>query len=564
MNRNSLLYLFFLVLFVPLCLNAQVAEDEIRREGSFIDANREKLLGNFDKAISILRELHRQDAENAGITYELGRLYKAQGDTEEAVRFLKKSTELDPSNEWYPKFLADIYQEEGRNKEGAELYQKLVKQSPNDQYLYFKQAYFLVKAQEINKALKVYNELEKRVGYNEEIARRKHTLFMGMGDIPKAEKELVRLIEAYPDRLDFLHHLASFYETKGDQKDAIRVYEKIISRSPSDPKAALALSGKSTIKNDEIQYLAAMIPAFERTDVDLDLKISKLLPFITNVANTGDKAIAEAAIQLTDILETVHGGDAKVFAASGDLHYHSGQLKKAAIKYQETVDRDKNVFPVWMQLLTCHYEMGDFESLLKVTNNALDVYPNRAILQFYLALADDALNNYDNALADLQLAGIMAGKNTDLLTQIKALEGQIYYHKNQNDKALNHFNEAMQLNDESPEFNYRYGQYLLATGDIKQAKNKAKKAATEASFNPYYTYGWAKILYVSTDYKAAKEQLDLALKAGASYWSSALELAGDIQFQLKNIDEAVQWWQKALEKGGTSEQLHNKISNRSL
>ena len=564
MNRNTLLYILFLIFITPLCLEAQVAEDDIRREGTFIDANREKLLGNFDKAISILRELHRQDAENPGITYELGRLYQALGNTEEAIRFLKKSTDLDPTNEWYPKFLADIYQEEGRNKDGAELYEKLIKQSPNDQYLYFKHAYFLVRAQEINKALKVYNELEKRIGYNEEIARRKHTLFMGMGDIPKAEKELVRLTEAYPGRLDFLHLLASFYETKGDQKDAFRVYEKIILRSPNDPKAALALSGKSTVKNDEIQYLAAMIPIFERTDVDLDLKISKLLPFITNVANTGDITIANAAIQLTDILEEVHGGDAKVYAAAGDLHYHSGQLQKAALKYQATVDRDKSVFSVWMQLLTCHYEMGDFENLLSVTNDALDVYPNRAILQFYLALANEALDDYDNALANLKLAGIMAGKNTDLLTQIKALEGQIYYHKNNNNKATDRFKEAMTLNDHSPEFNYRYGQYLLATGDIKQAKNQAKKAAEAASFNPYYTFGWAKILYTSTDYKAAKAQLDLSLKAGASYWPHALELAGDIQFQLKNIDEAVQWWQKALEKGSTSEQLRNKISNRSL
>jgi len=562
-NRNNLIYIFLLI-FLPFCVQAQITEKSIKREASFIDANKEKLLGNFDKAISILRELHRQDAENAGISYELGRIYQAQGNTEEAIRFLKKATELDPENEWYPKFLADIYQEEGRNEEGAELYEKLVKKSPNDAYLYFKQAYFLVRAQEINKALKVYNDLEKHIGYNEEIARRRHTLFMGMGDIPKAERELVRLTEAYPDRIDFLHLLASFYETKGDQKDALKIYRKIIEYSPNDPKAALALSGRSTIKNDEIDYLSALKPVFERTDVDLDLKISKLLPFITKVANTGDQNVAAAAIELTNILEEVHGGDAKVFAASGDLHYHSGQLKKAAEKYQATIDRDKSVFSVWMQLLTCHYEMGDFENLLKSTNDALDVYPNRAILQFYLALADDALNNYNNALGDLGLASIMAGNDKALLTQIKALEGQVYYHKNDHEKALHSFQEALKINDHSPELNYRYGQYLLANNDLKQAKNHARKAAEAVSFNPYYTYSWAKVLYASTDYKDAKEQLDLALKAGASYWSDALELAGDIQFQLKNIDEAVQWWQKALEKSDAPEQLRTKISNRSL
>ena len=66
-----------------------------------IEANREKLLGNYDKAITILRELFRQDSDNTAVAYELGRLLHAEGNLEAAIRYLKTATEQAPDNEWY-------------------------------------------------------------------------------------------------------------------------------------------------------------------------------------------------------------------------------------------------------------------------------------------------------------------------------------------------------------------------------------------------------------------------------------------------------------------------------
>ena len=83
-------------------------------------------------------------------------------------------------------------------------------------------------------------------------------------------------------------------------------------------------------------------------------------------------------------------------------------------------------------------------------------------------------------------------------------------------------------------------------------------------YHPYYTNGLAKVYYQDGRYEAAEEWNTKALANGANYWPTALELAGDIQFQLKHTEQAVSFWQQAKALGGNSKRLEDKIANRSL
>lgn len=542
----------------------QISEAQVNQEKRFIEANREKLLGNLDKATTILREMLREDATNAAVAFELGRILYASGDAEDAVKHLKMAIAADPLNEWYPKFLADVYQQQGRNVEGAALYGGLIAQSPNDQQLYFKQAFFLVRAQKLNDAIAVYDALEKRVGINEEIIRRRHTLFMGMGDAKRAARELERLAVAFPTVLAYQHQLAAFHESQGDAAAARKVYEQILRVSPTDAKAQLALAGGSNAQADELGYLASLQPSFERSDVAVDLKIAKLYPVITQVAETGNVRIADAALALTSTMERVHGGDAKPLAAAGDLYFYSGRLPEAIGKYRATIARDESVFAVWEQLLSALYRTGDMAALYQTANDALDVFPNRATIPYYMAIGADGMKRYADALDALDMAALMSAKNTQLQADIKALEGQVYQHQGDDAKATAAFKTARELAPESPEVNYRHGQYLLVRGAIKEAKAAAQKATGIDATHPYYAVGLAQALYAEGSYDKADTWLAVARKAGAAYWPAALELSGDVLFQLKKTDEAVDFWQQAKTLGGDTLRLTDKITNRRI
>lgn len=543
----------------------QVEEKEVQLQEKFIDASREHILGNYEKAAAIYEEILKSDPNNHVVAYELARIYDTRDDAEKSLRYIKLAITKDPNNNWYRRFLADIYQKQGKNVEAAQLYEELVKREPDNEYFYQRWAYFLVKANEISKALKVYDELEKRIGISEELVRRKHALYVGMGNNKKAAEELERLVQSSPSTTEYYYLLAGFYEQIGEANLAAQIYRRILKIAPDDARATVALAGAQTAKSGDTQYLESLRSIFEKPDVNIDLKISKIMPLITKVADTGDKTLAAATLQLTQLLETVHSDDAKGFAASGDLLYYSGDKAKALEKYQKALRLEDTIFSVWEQVLRIQQELQDYNALRKTSEEALDLFPNKAFVYYMNGIAQSELDHPKEALDILEQAKKMVGNNGRLLMDIQIRRGLVYNILKQNDKSNAAFEEALKLNPKAPETLSSYAYTLALRGEaLEKAKTMAKQATDLAPGNPKYqaTYGW--VMYKSKDYKTAKEWLGKALANDGENDSVILEHYGDVLFQMNDVENALQYWTKAQEKGSASEFLEKKIADRRL
>ncbi|WP_116126704.1 tetratricopeptide repeat protein [Lewinella sp. IMCC34183] len=384
---------------------AEMTEREVKQEERFIEAKREALLGKTDEAIARFETIAEEAPDNDPARFELARLRYAAGNTAGAIKAMEEAYGLRP-NDVYAAYLAELYQAAGRYTDGAELYANLIRQNPSYAENYLQQAAFLVRAQDIKGALKVYESLEARTGVNAELSRRKHALYLGSGDTKRAERELEALVDAFPDRIEYRHLLAGFYNSQDDTKSARRVYEEILRRQPADVRAQLALQDASPAagpagNDDELLAILA------RTDVDLDLKVGKLLPLIQQVAATHDRALADRALALAAELRRVHPDAAKAAAISGDLYYHSGRLAEAATAYRETLELDDTVYPVWEQLLSTLYLDNQMADLRRYAEEALDIFPNRPSVYLHYALGEAFRGDYDEADNLLQQAQLM-------------------------------------------------------------------------------------------------------------------------------------------------------------
>lgn len=544
----------------------RVGESDVQLEQRFIEANLQKILGNYDQAIAIYEEIQKKDRKNDAAAYELARIYDIISDGDKAIRSIKSAINLAPDNLWYKKFLADLYQKTGRNAEAADLYEDMVKMNPDNEQLYSRWAYFLVKANDLNEALKVYDQLEARSGLNEEIIRHKHTLYLGMGNAKKAGRELERLIEAFPHELEYRHLLAEFYLQTGDENAAQKVYRQILEIDPEDAKAALALASKNSGKKNTAQGLAAKFsPVFEQPEVNIDLKISQIMPFIQEVANSGNVALADEVLQLTSILERVHPTEAKGFSASGDLLYYSGRPAEALKKYQKTLELDDTVYLVWEQVMYIQYESRNYEALKSVSEEAMDLFPNKARAYYFNGLANHELGDPDEAVSMLEQALIMAGNDGRLVFDIQAQLGLSYAQLDQQNSAQQAFEAALQLNPRAPMVLNNYSYLLAQRGEqLEKALEMIKQANQLAPDQPLLqdTYGW--VLYKTQDYKKAKEWTTKAIENGGEDNPNILEHYGDILFQLEEKDTAIEFWQKALDRGSQSKLLQKKIADRQL
>ena len=91
----------------------------------------------------------------------------------------------------------------------------------------------------------------------------------------------------------------------------------------------------------------------------------------------------------------------------------------------------------------------------------------------------------------------------------------------------------------------------------------AKSNDLEKNSSTYLdTYAW--IFYKLERYEEAKIKMAKALEYGGSKSGVILEHMGDILYQLNEIEEAVEYWNKAKEVGDASEFIDQKLKERKL
>lgn len=561
------LFLLLSGMFFSLDTQAQktYSEEEVNTEKIFIEASREKILGNYENAVVLYKEVLKRDKNNHAAAYELARMYDVLDKDDKAEKAIKMAIKLDKSNEWYQSFLADHYQKMSKDEEAANVFGSLVKQYPNNEYFYQKQAYFLVRSKNSADAIKVYDKIESKFGLTEELIGKKHSLYLGLGKQKKATRELQKLTNVFPSNLEYQHMLASHYQRIGEGEKAKEIFRKILQIDPSDAQANIALANSNKGGGNEATFLSALKPIFQQEDVDIDLKIKEMIPHIQKVASTGDKELADAAIELAQILTEVHPNNAKSFSVYGDLLNHSERPKEALEKYMQTLNLDNSVFTVWEQVMYLNFELRDFDALLKTSNDALDLFPNKAKAFYLNGIANSEKGNYDDAVDGFQQALMMSAKNERMQADIHGRLGEVYHNSKKYAKSDKSFEKALKLNPDAYTILDSYSFHLALRGEqLEKALKMSERSIQLKSNEPRLqdTYGW--ILYKMKNYVDAKEWLEKALQNGGESMPTLLEHYGDVLFQLNDKEQALMYWQKAQEKGSTSELLEKKITDKKL
>ena len=470
---------------IAFAQKARMTDAQIKLETQYLEGYSAQMSGDNEKAERIYLEVLDKDEKSDGTLYQLARLCSVSKRNEKALELIKKAIAIDAKNVWYKVLEADILQKYGKNKEAADIYAQLVKLEPNNYDYYMQWASLLGQAGDAKEAIKVFDALEKRTGVQEGIARQKHALYLVLGDNKKAAKELTRLIEANPYDTDFYILLASFYQRSGEPTKANEVYQRILSFEPNNALAALAMAQSKKSDNQDISYINSLIPIFQKKEIELDKKILELIPFVSKVAENGDKALAETLLNNIKILDATHPNEAKVSAIQADILYQTGQLSEAAVLYKKTLSLNKKIYAVWEQLMYIQRETKDFEGLLKTSEEAMDLFPNQGNAYFMNAVAQAASGKNEDAISNLQQAVLMSGKNQRLRIEAQHELANVYYRQQKYTDANTWNTKALMGGENIPQVLERQGDILFqlqkATEALefwKKAKEKGSKSST--------------------------------------------------------------------------------------
>lgn len=528
----------------------------------FVNACLERKKGNLQEALKQFEECRRIEPNDPAVRYELGMIYKLLGSNEQALSHAKFAADTDPKNEWYQLLVIDCYNATKQYSQAIKVREALIKKYPAKNEYKEDLAIEYAVIGFYDKSYKIYEELEKTYGVNEQITLNKVKLLKSQKKTREAEIELKKLSDANPSEARYYGYLAEFYLEFNDIENAKLMYDKILSVDPGNPEIHLALHNYYSAKGNDALAYENLKKAFLNPDLDIETKASILSSFY-NRAEAQEKVAFEHGVELAVIMLEVHPQSTEANALYADFLRFDKKLKEASVYYYKAALSERRDFRVWENLLFTDYQLHQFDSLEHHSTKAIEIFPSLPANYKYNGIANTELKNYKKAIQSLKDGMEFVSDNSQRLDFLSLL-GDAYYYQKDYQKSDISFDEALKINSDNTYVLNNYAYYLSLRGENLDKAEKLSKRSNELRPNDRSyldTYGW--ILFQQKKYTEAEEYLGKAASLGPKN-PVILEHYGDVLFKLNKNSEALKQWESAKSNGGNSESLTLKIKTKKL
>lgn len=538
-------------------------EDARKITALFFEAEKQKMLGNFEEAADAFHECIKIDPNHAAAYYELGNLLSVSNQIGDALPFALRAYELQPENHWYALFVADIHM--GLNDYGSasRLYEQLVSKFPENIDYRYELATTYLYLNKLDKAIEQYDKIEETFGVTEDISVQKEKIYLQLNKLDEAVAEMEKLIANYPGEQRYLGMLAEIYTANDMSEKAFEVYERMMKNNPDDPVLQLNLAEYYRKQGDYDKSFDKLKTAFQSKNLNIDNKIQVMMSYYN--LTESDKRLIDQAFELLDLLTAAHPNDAKAHAMKADFLLRDNRLKEARSSFYETVKLDSGRFMVWSSLINTSYGLQDYEAMERDSRKALELFPNQGILYLLNGIANNGLKAYTKAIDVLSEGEIFTRTDTYMYVQLLSVLADAHNNLQQYAESDEAFEKALRKDPNNPLILNNYSYFLsLRNENLDKAEEMSKKSNVleprQASYQD--TYAW--ILYQKGEYETALEWILKALKNGGEKSGVIVEHYGDILFKLGEEAKALEQWKMALELGDHSDELPEKIEKKKL
>lgn len=543
----------------PAVEEKSISEDDKNEfEYTFIEGLKQKMIGNQQAAIALFSKCLTINPNSSAAMFELAKIHSGNSDMTSSSLLLEKAIQIEPENKWYKVLLAQIYEQGKQYKPAADLYQQLYLLDPeNLEYLYMNAA-LLSSAKEYDQAIEVYNNLEKKVGINDQIAVEKQQIYQASGKKKEALAELQKLIDSNPQEPRYYGLMADYYLSEKDEANALKYYMKILEIDPNNGFVLFSLTSFYREKEDKEKAWEYARKGFLNKTVEVETKIQFYLmitagpdkPFFTDVQ------IAE----LVDILVKTNPDDFRVYTVYAEFLISKGKLVEAREQLRKVLETQKDNYMIWERMILISNDLLDFKSIYADSEKALALFPNQPTLYGLKAVACLQLEKYTEALDILKEGEPYLLDNKVMKIQFGLYQAEAYYKLNRVEEAFKAFDDVIALDPENWMAMNNYAYYLSVRNEnLAKAEDLSSKAVRANPENSTYldTYAW--VLFMRKDYSLAKFYMETAIKNGGDKNGVIVEHYGDILIMLGEKEKALEQWKKALDTGEGTKILSEKI-----
>ncbi len=542
----------------------KAAAKKLQTDAMYFDAVKAKILGEDKQQETLLRSFIKERPDVAAAYYDLAALQLSNNQTKEAEENIKRAVSLDQENNWYKEAYASVLKREKRFDEAAKLYSELATTSEYNRSYYFEAATSYMRAEKYKEALAALDKLQQASFADELVMGLKQEVYLKMNDVDGAVKIAKELVASNPKEGKYLSNLAEIYKSNGQPEKALEVYQDAIKKFPNEPSLQYGLAEYYQKNNDTAQYDDYITKTILNPDLDETSQALMLQKYLSEVE--GDTVRKQNAIVIAKKLVEQQPESALMQSFYGQVLARNNQPEEAAKYLKKALAEDPSKYDLWQELLLIYVTSNNSDSLVVSSKKAMKYFPNNAIIHYFNGIGYLNKKEYTQSIKSLNRAiELQPEDNVVLLGDMYSSLGDAYNSIKEYNRSDEAYDKALGLNKDNASVLNNYSYYLSLRGTRlddaeKMSKRSLELRPGEATFLD--TYGW--VLYKQGKYSDAKKYIEDALKANPDADGTLYDHLGDIHYKLKNVDEAVENWKLAKEKGTDNTFIDKKIQDRKI
>lgn len=565
MKKRFVFILLLGILFSSVGLQAVAGEadehtgDKAKAQYAYFEAMRNKGSGRHAAAFDLLRHAIALDSTLAAAYSEVAGYYFTLRDAVTGYRCLLKAVDFAPTNRWYILSAAECARQIRDYNRADSLYGLYLNLRPSDFDILMRRAEVCLLQGEPRKALDAYNRFEEQYGASESTILQKARIYHLMQAREESYREMERLIAENPRNVSYVLLLGDLYLDGERYDDAYRTYMQARAVDPENETLHLSLLNYYRSQNNWKAYLEQADTVLFHSDLPADTRMS-VLPYVVQILSEEQPRLDSIMTRLCEL----YPNDADLRKLYSEILIHAGDYARAQEQLEVAIDIAPDE-DLWQRLFSILVEQNDNDALIEAARKAIQSSPE--VGRYYLIIASSQLvaERYDEAEAALQegLNVPEIGSDPLMRSEFYTLFGDIAFRQDEADEAFAYYDKALENNPKNYATLNNYSYYLALLGrDLDKAERMSGEVIKANPDNPTYldTYAW--VYFKQGRYSLARLYLKKAIDTATEASAEMYEHYGDVLAVMGNETEAVEWWKKAVEAGGDSEILRQKIAQK--
>lgn len=542
-------------------ISSTLLEQQRRYDYYYLEAIRLKQLQQYDDSFTMLQHCLEINPHGAAALYEAAQYYLYLKQSKPAVEALERACAYEPQNFWYANALCTTYLQLNEREKAIDFLQGMTQRFPDKVDPLYTLLDLYTRSAKYDEVIAILDRLEKRLGKSEQLTMEKVNIYMQKGDKKEAMNEMKGLVKEYPQELRYQVMLGDIHLQNNEHDKAAAIYRQVLAEESDNAMALYSMANYYKQTNQDDLYNQQLDTLLLNKKVDSNTKLGIMRQLV--VQNESTDRDSTRIVTLFDRIMKQEPDDPQIPLLYAQYLYNKKMTDKMVPVLNQVLDLDPTNSAARMTLLNQFIATQDYEALIDLCEGGVEAEPENLTYYYLLAIGYAQFDRTDDMLAIALRAVPYINERSDkkLASDIYSVMGDCFHQNQQNTEAYQAYEQALKYNPDNIPVLNNYAYYLsLERKELDRAEEMSYRTVKAEPNNATYldTYAW--ILFEKGNYAEARIYIDEAMKVEEGNQSDVVvEHCGDIYFMNGETDEAVKYWQKALELGNESDVLKKKI-----